>query len=162
VTMLGTESAPLATWLLLHQTYNLIYKHVERCATKSGLSAATAMPLLVLKDTGHPLPLSHLARLLVQEAQSITSLIDRLEGKGLVRRVPDSRDRRVINVALTPNGEAVANQASAALQEALGESFAPLSPREQEAFSKRLGALRAHGVGVLGLNPALFDGRSAT
>jgi DNA-binding MarR family transcriptional regulator len=161
VTMLVTASTPLATWLLLHQTYNLIYKHVERCATKAGLSAATALPLFVVKDAGHPLPLSHLAHQLVQEPQSVTSLIDRLEGKGLVRRVPDSRDRRVINVGLTPKGEAVIDTLAASLQEALGESFAPLSPRDADAFSKRLGTLRAHGLGVLGLSRALFDGKSA-
>jgi DNA-binding MarR family transcriptional regulator len=152
MTTLATESSPLGAWLLLQQTYNLIYKNVERCAANASLSAATVMPLLILKNTGHVLPLSHLAGLLLQEPQSVTSLVDRMEGKGLVRRVPDDRDRRVINVGLTAHGEAVVEHLKPALQEALAESFAPLAPRDLENLGKRLGALRGHGVKMLGLN----------
>jgi DNA-binding MarR family transcriptional regulator len=156
-----TQSSPLESWLLLHQTYALIYKHLDRCAAKLELSAAVAMPVLVLKGAGHPLRLSQLARLLVQEPQSVTTLVDRLEGRGLASREPDRQDRRGINVALTPEGEAVANQLSAAAQDALGQSFAPLSPRDLEAFTELLSVLRAHGAEVLGLSLTLFDGVSA-
>jgi DNA-binding MarR family transcriptional regulator len=156
-----SQAPPLASWLLLHQTYSLIYKRLDRCAAKLDQSAATAMPLLVLKDVGHPLRLSQLARLLVQEAQSVTSLVDRLEGKGLVRRVPDRQDRRAINVVLTAEGEAVADQLSVAMEEALGESFAPLPPRELDALRKRLSLLRTHEAKALGWHRSLFDGASA-
>lgn len=156
-----TQSPPLESWLLLHQTYALIYKHLDRCVAMLDLSAAMTMPLLVLKDAGHPLRLSQLARLLVLEAQSITSLVDRLEGRGLMRREPDRDDRRVINLVLTPEGEAVTNQLSAVVQETLGESFAPLSPRDLEAFTKPLSVLRSHGAEVLGWNGSLFDGAAA-
>jgi DNA-binding MarR family transcriptional regulator len=155
------QSRPLASWLLLYQTYGLIYKHLDRWAAKMDQSAAVVMPLLVLKDAGHPLRLSQLARLLVQEAQSVTSLVDRLEGKGLVRREPDRQDRRAINLVLTPEGEAVANELIAAVQDTLAENFAPLSTSDLKAFTERLRALRAHGAEVLGLNATLFDAASA-
>jgi DNA-binding MarR family transcriptional regulator len=152
---------PLASWLLLYQTYGLIYKHLDRSAAKMGRSAAVVMPLLVLKNARHPLRLSQLARLLAQEAQSVTSLVDRLEVKGLVRREPDRQDRRAINLVLTLEGEAVANQLSAAMQDTLKGNFAPLSANDLEAFTARLRLLRAHGAEVLGLNASLFDGASA-
>ena len=46
-----------------------------------------------------------------------------------MRREPDQRDRRVINLVLTPKGAQVADQLSTTMTEALAESFAPLSPR---------------------------------
>ena len=35
---------------------------------------------------------------------SITSMVDTLERRGLVRREPNSKDRRSINITLTPEG----------------------------------------------------------
>ena len=160
--MAKTQSQPLESWLLLHQTYALIYKRLDRLATKLGLSAAMSMPLLLLKDAGHSLRLSQLAGVLVQEAQSVTSLVDRLEGKGLVRREPDRRDRRAINLALTSKGAQVADKLRTAVAEMLAESLAPLSPRDLEAFTKCLTALRAHGADALDWNRRLFDGVTAT
>jgi DNA-binding PadR family transcriptional regulator len=39
-----------------------------------------------------------------------TRLLDRLEGKGLLRRERSTSDRRVVHVALTPEGQAIASQ----------------------------------------------------
>src|SRR5579863_5812528 len=99
-----------ASWTLLHQSYLLTYKFLDQIVSRLGVSQAQASVLLVLKGTGQPLPLSRLARYLVQEAQSVTSLVDRLEARGLVRRVPDQRDRRVIHVELTPAGDEMFDQ----------------------------------------------------
>lgn len=39
---------------------------------------------------------------------TMTKLLDRMEGDGLVARTPDGRDRRLVRVSLTPDGEAEA------------------------------------------------------
>jgi DNA-binding MarR family transcriptional regulator len=159
--MTTTQASALDSWLLLHQTYSLLYKHLDRCATKLGQSAAMALPLLVLQQTEQPLRLSQLARLLVQEAQSVTSLVDRLESRRLVRREPDGRDRRVINVVLTPQGEEMAAQLRASLEGALEESFAPLSARDSQSLSRQLEGLRARGATLIGWNHGTFNGKAA-
>src|SRR5205807_2898806 len=74
------------TWTMLHQAYLLTYKYLDQIVSRLGISQAQASVLLVLKGAGEPLPLSRLARFLVQEAQSVTSLVDRLESRALVRR----------------------------------------------------------------------------
>ena len=38
---------------------------------------------------------------------AITGLIDKLEGHGLVKRDRDSKDRRMINIAITSKGESL-------------------------------------------------------
>jgi len=47
---------------------------------------------------------SDLSRELVMHRSNVTGLIDRLEQRGLVRRTEVAGDRRIYNVALTPQG----------------------------------------------------------
>ena len=48
---------------------------------------------------------SELAEFLQERPHSVAGLIDRAVRKGLVRRIPDSIDRRVVNIALTTRGQ---------------------------------------------------------
>ncbi|MBI2872630.1 MAG: MarR family transcriptional regulator [Chloroflexi bacterium] len=59
---------------------------------------------LVLLRQG-PKRMSDIAAYLGVGLSSATSMIDRLVGKGLVERVPDPADRRVVTCRLTPRGE---------------------------------------------------------
>lgn len=145
------------TWSLLHQAYSLIYKNLDQAMTKAGISQAQASVLVVLKSVGRPLPLSRLARLLVQEAQSVTSLVDRLEGRGLVRRVPDSRDRRVINVQLTAEGEALFEQLYPEARQGIADIFNALGQRELHTLTESLRKLRNRGADVLKLSRTAFE-----
>src|SRR5947199_6955089 len=60
--------------------------------------------VLHLIEPGRPLPMSRLADTLSCDASNVTGLVDRLESRGLVRRQPSPRDRRVKVLALTPAG----------------------------------------------------------
>ncbi|MGI8554367.1 MAG: MarR family winged helix-turn-helix transcriptional regulator [Dehalococcoidia bacterium] len=151
------SASMFTTWSLLHQSYSLVYKNLDQLMTKTGISQAQASVLVVLKSVGRPLPLSKLARLLVQEAQSVTSLVDRLESRGLVRRVPDSKDRRVINVELTPDGESLFDRIYPAAHQGISEIFAGLNPRELHALTDSLRKLRNRGADVLHLSRSPFE-----
>jgi len=59
--------------------------------------------LATLKNHG-PMPISVLARFNSYSKQNLTTMADRLEEDGLVRRVPDEGDRRVINLQITDAG----------------------------------------------------------
>jgi DNA-binding MarR family transcriptional regulator len=49
-----------------------------------------------------------LAEACLLQQPTMTKLLDRMVHEGLVTRAPDARDRRVVRVALTPEGEAKA------------------------------------------------------
>jgi|SRR5690349_18812840 DNA-binding MarR family transcriptional regulator len=55
-------------------------------------------------EPGKPLPMKQLAASLSCDASNVTGLVDRLESRGLLRRVADSADRRVKVLDLTPTG----------------------------------------------------------
>jgi DNA-binding MarR family transcriptional regulator len=51
---------------------------------------------------------TRLAEVCLLQQPTTTKLLDRMARDGLVARVPDARDRRIVRVALTPEGEAMA------------------------------------------------------
>jgi DNA-binding MarR family transcriptional regulator len=151
-----------STWTLLHQSYLLTYKYLDQIVSRLGISQAQASVLLVLKGAGQPLPLSRLARYLVQEAQSVTSLVDRLEARQLVRRVPDQRDRRVIHVELTPAGEEMFNQIFPAAWRACREVFTDLSAEELEQLAALTATVRNRSAELLGLDRTPYEQATQT
>ena len=61
---------------------------------------------------------------------AITLLVNRLEERGWVQRVPDPSDRRAVLVSLTPDGEAVFERLRAEYRALLHEEMASLDDEE--------------------------------
>ena len=82
------------------------------------LSAPQVHTLLAL---GHDdaLAMGDLARRVGITEKTATGLIDRLERDGLVQRVRDDADRRVVHVRLTPAGEAIHRRMDAGMLQKL-------------------------------------------
>jgi DNA-binding MarR family transcriptional regulator len=87
--------------------------------------------------------MSELSRLLLVSNGNATTVVDRLENDGLVRRTPSETDRRTVFVALTPEGlrqfEGLATQHEAEV----GRLFANLSEADLDILTdilKRMGS----------------------
>lgn len=72
-----------------------------------GLSNAAAQTLAIIEGAGEPLAPSIIAGRLMITTGSMTSLLDTLERRGLVRRRPHPSDRRQLLVSLTDEGQAL-------------------------------------------------------
>ena len=99
---------------LMRRILTTISLEVERELEPSGLTNAQWVPLLKL-SMGSASTVAELARLCTLDAGGMTRLLDRLETKGLVRRVRSSDDRRVVNLELTDEGRAAAKKIPAVL-----------------------------------------------
>ena len=62
------------------------------------------------------LTVTGLAEACLLQQPTMTKLLDRMARDGLVTRAPDARDRRIVRVALTPEGEAKAAELVAAAE----------------------------------------------
>ena len=85
---------------------------------------------LVTRSAEHRLSAGELSRILSLSSGAMTNRIDRLEKAGLIRRVPDPRDRRGVLVELTEEGKrridaAVIEQAAKEI-----DAFSALTPKE--------------------------------
>lgn len=80
----------------------------ERCAFAQRcreLSLSTAhLYLMSLLESHGPLAMSQLADLLDMALPNATGLVDRAHDRGIVERVRDDADRRVVLARLTPSG----------------------------------------------------------
>jgi DNA-binding MarR family transcriptional regulator len=81
-------------------------------ARAAGLTHVQHQLLVAVK--GHhgsqPPTVSELAGYLLLRHHSTVELADRAEAAGIVRRVPDARDGRLVRIQLTPRGERILNE----------------------------------------------------
>jgi len=80
----------------------------QRCAVarrlhRQGVSMAHLQTLWILQEHG-PQPMTRLADLLGVAVPNATGIIDRMEQRGLVERLRDGADRRVVTVRQMPEG----------------------------------------------------------
>jgi DNA-binding MarR family transcriptional regulator len=106
----------------------------------------TVLTLIVENPGGS---LARLARALAVTAPNITMWIDKLEARGLVRREPSATDRRAQVLRATPEGEALARQATQRILEAERAALTTLSPAEHAMLVEllhKLACARAEGA----------------
>lgn len=104
---------------------------VERQLEDSDLTNAQWVPLLKL-FMGHASTVAELARECQLDAGAMTRLLDRLEAKGLCRRVRSLADRRVVNIELTDAGRQAAQGIPEVLSRVQNAHLAGFSREEFE------------------------------
>ena len=113
---------------------------VER---RHGLSNAAAQTLAIIEGAGEPLPPSIIAERLMVTTGSMTSLLDTLERRDLVRRQAHPSDRRRLLVHLTDEGEALVDTflpEIVAVQTALAAELSEADRAATVHLSERLAA----------------------
>lgn len=82
---------------------------------------------------GTAVAMSDLAKKLRCDASNITGIVDRLEGRDLVKRRPDPADRRVKTIVATPAGSALRERIVARMSE-VPPQIASLSRNDQKTL----------------------------
>ncbi|MEU3403202.1 MarR family transcriptional regulator [Streptomyces sp. NPDC006670] len=120
------------------------WRDFAAAAARYGLTSTQAK---VLAQLDGPVPMRGLASLLACDASNVTGIVDRLEARGLVRREPEPRDRRVKNVVATDEGRETMRRvreemqathgALDTLEEAEGATLYALLERLRPAMERR-------------------------
>jgi DNA-binding MarR family transcriptional regulator len=116
----------------------LFARHVDGLLTPVQYAALAALSQRTLDQAA-------LATLVGYDRATLGGVIERLESRGFVRRVPGTQDRRTKLVSLTPAGRAALRRATPLVEAVQQELLAPLSAVERRTFERlcrRL--LRAH------------------
>ena len=134
-------------------TYHLVHaaqeveSRVEGALEEVGLSLAKVKLLRHLYNSKDALPLGTLAEKNSCVKSNVTQLMDRMEGEGLVRRVPDVDDRRSVRAQITAEGRRKYEAAAKRLAATEAEVMAGFTPSERQLLIEFLERLRA-GVPV--------------
>lgn len=97
---------------------------------KYKVSAPQLAALNVLLQGG-AMPLSQIARQIMVDSSTLTGVIDRLEQKGLVSRLRNDADRRIIRIELTPAGQTLAEKAPPPVQMKIVKGIRKLEEAER-------------------------------
>lgn len=125
---------------LMRHTVTLMSAVVEERMTAHGLTDAQWKPLLMIGQ-GYCRTGAELARKACCDNGAVTRLLDRVEAKGLVRRVRSQEDRRVVNLELTEAGTEVAGRVPyvlADISNTLLEGFSESEARTLQTLLQRL------------------------
>ncbi|MDB5817364.1 MAG: MarR family transcriptional regulator [Rhizobacter sp.] len=118
---------------LMRRVLIAVSQATDRKLEPSGLTHAQWGPLFKMRAKNGA-TVAELAREALMDPGAMTRLLDRLEAKGLCKRVRSTEDRRVVNVELTAAGEEAADKIPQALSEVLNASLAGFSKTEWQAF----------------------------
>ncbi len=126
----------------LMRVQQLVLAELDEILRPHGLSFARyeALVLLTFSRRGS-LPLGKMGERLQVHPTSVTSIIDRLEGQGLVRRVKHPTDGRAILADITDAGRRLVERATADLVSA-DFGVGALDPRELDQLSDLLRPVR--------------------
>ena len=80
-------------------------------------------------------------RAFAHKRSTLTSILDRLERRGLIQRISDPRDRRTFVIRLTRRGRVLARRVTAHLEAFEKRALARLPARDVKAFTSVLEAL---------------------
>jgi DNA-binding MarR family transcriptional regulator len=119
-----------------------IEARLEQGLATVGLSPAKHAVLSQLARAGEPLTLSELASRVCCVRSNMTQLVDRLEAEGLVRRIYDSGDRRIVRAAITRLGEEREAAGANQVRQIQSEFAAALGETDRSALERALEALK--------------------
>lgn len=111
---------------------------LTQLAAEEGMSLTQLRVLGVLRDRRPRM--AELATGLGLDRSSVTGLIDRAQARGLVERVAEEGDGRVVRVALTEDGQRAAARMTARMSELLADVVAPMAPAAKDSLLRGLEA----------------------
>ena len=131
---------------LMRQILNDMASGIELQLAHTELTNAQWKPMLKLYG-GQASTVAELARHCHMDAGAMTRMLDRLEAKGLCRRVRSESDRRVVNIELTDVGRTAAAQIPHVLSGVQNANLRGFSVEEFETLKGFLQRVLANAQG---------------
>ena len=135
------DASAARVWVVLARAYAAMSDYVERRVAAEGLcqSDFEVLELLLHQDA---MPMSAIGGKVLLTNASMTTVIDRLDGRGFVTRKNDPNDRRIRIVELTKRGHAFISDLYPRHLQDLEAVVRVLNPKERtqlRALLKKLG-----------------------
>ncbi|MFJ8944677.1 MarR family winged helix-turn-helix transcriptional regulator [Streptomyces sp. NPDC102395] len=128
-----TTKAPPSLLYMVKQVELVVRSHLDELVRPSGITALQYTALTVL-ERHDGLSAAQLARDSFVTAQSIADLVRSLEGRGLVRRERNPRNRRELLILLTEEGRALLARYEGPVRELEERMVRDLTAHQGEQF----------------------------
>jgi len=142
------ENSGSHLFLLFWKASHAVMRYDEKSIARQGFASMSDFAVLEVLLHKGPLPVNAIGEKVFLTSGSITTAVQRLEKKGLLRRERSEGDARVVLVDLTESGRELIEASFAAHADNLEVLFAELSPEERTQFA---GLMRKVGQRALKL-----------
>lgn len=122
---------------LLHRAAQRMGEAVDAEASRHGVGMRGQLVLAALAQESGRTQLA-LGTALAVDKTTLTTVLDKLETAGLIRRLPDPRDRRVRIPEITEAGRALQSRIAEAIRRVADEQLSVLDVGERKAFEESL------------------------
>ncbi len=116
----------------LRQITRAIDLHSRKLQKQSGLTTSQLLVLEAIRKLGNPSPKA-IAQEIVLSQATVTSIVDRLENRQLVRRERSTTDKRSVQISLSETGVEKLDEAPDILQTEFLQKY-----RELEAWERQM------------------------
>ena len=127
-------SLHLGSARLVYLTYTRLKNCLDEILRGQGLTTEQYTVLVTVKYRDVPVRITDIAQWIERSTNSVTMIVDRMVKAGLLRRVRDRSDRRVVNVFITSKGEDALKPANIATMEFFRQVMSPLSHEDAHTF----------------------------
>ena len=133
----------IRAYLTMQRTHDAIHRYVSIKLARWSLSPTKYGVIMQLFDR-ESIPLSKIGDLIFRCNSNMTTLIDRMERDGLVKKSNSERDRRVKEIRLTEKGKKLAAKVISEYRRFLHQMMSKnLSPDEQRKLIDLLNRVKA-------------------
>ena len=139
-TVLGNDNMAVA----MKAVARSISLEAQKRLAAHGITDPQCSPLYHLAMRGRA-TVTELSRLCQIDSGAMGRLLDRLENKAMLGRTRSTEDRRIVDLALTPQGEAVALIVSRLLREVIEEHLHDFTEAEKRTLTGLLMRMRSSG-----------------
>ena len=129
------EDLDVTLWRMVYQTYTRFKNCLDQMLREQGLTMEQYSVLVAIKYHAAPVRITHVAQWLERSTNSVSMIVDRMVKAGLLRRVRDKSDRRVVNVFITSKAENALEPANIATWEFMRQGMSPLSYKDKHTFA---------------------------
>jgi DNA-binding MarR family transcriptional regulator len=129
----------------IRRVFQVLTDQSRKIEHETTLTGPQLWVVKILKETS-PLKVSDLARRMYLHPATMVGLLDRLEAKGLLKRTRSDKDRRVVHIDLTEQGNELEINSPEVVQSLLVKGLEALAGHKLNMISDGLGEV----VNILG------------
>jgi len=124
----------------IRRVFQVVNEQSKKAERKTGLTGPQLWAIKTIAQ-GAPIMVSEIALRMHLHPATVVGILDRLETRGLVRRVRSTEDRRVVRVELTGKGEDLVKRAPEVAQGLLVSGLEQLKTRNLKTIAAALDQL---------------------
>ena len=135
-------------WVLLAQARDAMFKVRQRELKRYGVSTAEANILLLIKNITDKTTITEIAQPLIRETHTVSEVINRMQKRGLLRKVHDLDRSNKVGVELTDKGKKAYRQSLG--RKSIHRIMLPLSKNKRQQLRSSMKELRDRALKELG------------